>query len=104
MKVIVKNPGQAPVLKDIPNTLEALQQAVGGCIEMFASMIDHVCMVVNDEGKLQGLTPNFRYYGDCIVGACIFAAVQGEDLTNLSDGQIDAIMEAFGVNDYANTN
>lgn len=41
---------------DVPNTLEALQQAVGGYIEV-VPLTEQLCMICNEEGKLLGLPP-----------------------------------------------
>lgn len=44
-----------PVEKEIPNTLDALQEEVGGLIECV-----YLDDVVNEEGKLIGMEPNRR--------------------------------------------
>lgn len=41
---------------DVPNTLEALQQAVGGYIEV-VPLTEQLCVICNEEGKLLGLPP-----------------------------------------------
>lgn len=41
---------------DVPNTLKALQAAVGGNIEV-VPMDTHLCVICNEEGKLLGLPP-----------------------------------------------
>lgn len=41
---------------DLPNTLEALQQAVGGYIEV-VPLTEQLCVICNEEGKLLGLPP-----------------------------------------------
>ena len=41
---------------DVPNTLEALQTAVGGNIEV-VPMDTHLCVICNEEGELLGLPP-----------------------------------------------
>ncbi len=41
---------------DVPNTLEALQQAVGGYIEV-VPLNEQLCVICNEEGKLLGLPP-----------------------------------------------
>ncbi|MFQ7451097.1 MAG: DUF3846 domain-containing protein [Flavonifractor plautii] len=44
--------GKAPEAITIPNTLEAMQQMVGGYIEVIP--LEDVCLVCNEEGKLMG--------------------------------------------------
>ena len=41
---------------DLPNTLKALQQAVGGYIEV-VPLTEQLCVICNEEGKLIGLPP-----------------------------------------------
>lgn len=41
---------------DVPDTLEALQQAVGGYIEV-VPLTEQLCVICNEEGKLLGLPP-----------------------------------------------
>ena len=62
MKVIRKDPGQQPKLVEIPNTLEALQEAVGGCIETMKFCTD-ACVVCDEEGLLKGKEYNCNFSG-----------------------------------------
>lgn len=41
---------------DVPNTLEALQTAVGGYIEV-VPLNEQLCVICNEDGKLLGLPP-----------------------------------------------
>lgn len=90
MRVLVKEPGKAAELREIPNTLEALQGIVGGYIET-VWLSDNSVLVCNEEGKLQGLPVNFRIFGDVIVGTALFAGVSGEEFCSLTDKQIDGV-------------
>ena len=82
MKVIYKAPGCAPEIRDIPNTLEELQAAVGGCIETVTVAEDCV-IICNEEGRLLGLPHNMRFLGVDFVGPILFAGTSGEDFTDL---------------------
>ena len=68
-----------------PSTLKALQEAVGGYIEVVhpEGLPPHFCMVVNEEGRLLGLPINTRaslLFGEAIVGdAVILKAGINED-------------------------
>ena len=64
--VLKVEPGKAPEEVTIPNTLEAMQQMVGGLIEIV--YLDGVCLVCNEEGKLMGLEGNRRVGRDIISG------------------------------------
>lgn len=59
MRVVKIEPPGMPKVKDIPNTLEALQTAVGGYIETVQLFADRdFTFVCNEEGRIKGLAPN----------------------------------------------
>lgn len=55
MTVLVVEPMKAPYVKSIPNELEDLQQAVGGDIEMTYPFEDEVGILLNGNGKFEGV-------------------------------------------------
>lgn len=69
--VLKVEPGKAPEQITIPNTLKAMQELVGGHIEI----VDYqgACLVCNEEGKLLGLEPNRRVGQDVITGTFFLA-------------------------------
>ena len=58
MTVLYVKPGEKPKHIEIENDLEALQRAVGGYIEAVYPYEDPVALIVNEEGKLNGLPLN----------------------------------------------
>ena len=90
MTAIIKHPGQPAVSQEVENSLKALQKLVGGYIET-VSLPHGVCMIVNEEGKLQGLQPNFRLDHDLIVGTAVFVGVDGDQFCGLSLAQQEYI-------------
>lgn len=70
---IIKEPGKKARAHMIENTLEALQEAVGGYIETVPVMTDTL-MIVNEEGKLRGLPHNFFIEGSALPDEAFFAA------------------------------
>ena len=86
MRVIFKEPGEPAEVKYIENTLEALQGLVGGYIEHLA-FNNGIGMIMNEEGKLKNMEPNFRYGYDMIVGPAIFVGESGEDLRDISEDE-----------------
>lgn len=90
IRVLVKEPGKAAELREIPNTLEALQGIVGGYIEA-VWLSDNSVIVCNEEGKLQRLPVNFRIFGYVIVGTALFAGVSGDEFCSLTDEQVQSI-------------
>ena len=94
MRVLEKEPKKRPVLKEVENELKPLQEIVGGgnieCVSYRSALV-----ICNEEGKLRGMNYNFPLNGDVIVGTAIFVDVEGDDFTDIKDGQIEAIMKDF---------
>ena len=67
IKVLKVKPHEHPEVYMLKNTLEAMQEAVGGYIDILG-LDDNVCILLNDEGKLIGLEGNRRIGSDIIVG------------------------------------
>lgn len=74
-------------------TLEEMQEAVGGYIEVIGSAFGRLAMIVNVEGKLRGLPYNPTATaimgagglpGDYIVGTVLLVAKSGADLVGIS--------------------
>lgn len=83
MKVIVKRPGEAAELKDIPNTLACLQHEVGGYIETVNISADMVA-IVDEEGRVKGKPANILG----LVGTIVFVGSKGERFTGVSDNAV----------------
>ena len=94
MKVIYKEPGVAPVVRDIPNTLEELQKAVGGYIESVTIATD-AAIIVNEEGRLLSLPYNCTICGLDFYGPLLIVGVDGENFCDLQDGWIDPLMRSW---------
>lgn len=63
MKALKIEPGKAPERIDIGNELEALQDAVGGYIQvLYPDQHRPVGLICNEEGKCMGLKPNRTLY------------------------------------------
>ena len=76
IRVLKVAPGKAPEAVAIPNTLEAMQQMVGGYIEVIP--LEDVCLVCNEEGKLMGL-PGSRRLGDDIIAGTFWPGIPRPD-------------------------
>ena len=95
IKAVVKEVGKSPKVTEIENELEVLKSLVGGYIEV-VMVTPEIIMICNEEGKLQGLPPNFSTGRDVIVGTVVFVAFDGkEDFAGLSDYQVLEIMDMF---------
>lgn len=69
--VLKVEPGKAPEQVTIPNTLKAMQELVGGHIEVIN--YQGACLICNENGKLLGLEPNRRIGQDVITGTFFLA-------------------------------
>ena len=95
MKAIIKEVGKQPRIEEIENTLDSLKSLVNGYIEV-VRLDDDILLICNEEGKMQGLPPNFRIGNDIIVGTAVFVSFDGEeDFTDLTEWQIEYIMRGF---------
>lgn len=82
IKVMVMEPRMAPYMTELDNSLEALQQAVGGYIECFTFATD-AAIICNEEGRLMGLPYNRTLLGVDFVGTILIAGVKGEEFADL---------------------
>lgn len=96
IQVLVVRVGQPSVVETMGTSLEAQQKLVGGYIEG-VQLGDGILMICNEEGKLQGLPPNFLLPGDVIVGDVFFCRVDNEgECASLTDTDIKRIRAKLG--------
>jgi hypothetical protein len=88
IRVVIVEPLKPPREAVIRNTLEAMQSTVEGYIEATYPFADDVVLLLNEEGKMNGLTPNRAMWDershqvqDIIVGTFI---IVGKDERNSS--------------------
>lgn len=92
LKILVVEPMQPCRVQEIPHTLEAMQQIVGGYIESFSYQREAI--ISNEEGKLRGLPYNRPLLDenglpmDILQGTFFVTGVDGERFTSLTDEQI----------------
>jgi len=94
MKVIIKRPcDQFGEEATIPNTLKALQEAVGGYIET-VTLDNGVVLICNEEGKLRDMPYNFTHrqmFGAIplqypIFGTVIACGADGDEFADIPIG------------------
>ena len=86
MRVLIKEPGKPWVVALIPNTLEALQQAVGGYIETYTIDPERGLVIICDEeGRLSDKPFNLRIDGIDFVGTLLLCAVDEDEFCNVPD-------------------
>ncbi len=97
IKVLVVEPDKRPKVREIPNTLEAMQEIVGGYIEVAHpwGYVERVALVCNEEGKIRELPINRTVrtndgkYWDTIFGTFFLAGEEKEDFASLDDNMMN---------------
>ena len=84
MKALKIEPGKAPERIDIGNELEALQDAVGGYIQvLYPDQHRPVGLICNEEGCIIGLPDNGRVCGVDVVGTVLVVGVNGPEFCDV---------------------
>jgi len=103
MRVLVVEPERRPEVKEINDSLEAMQSIVGGLIQPIYPFEDSVALVCNDEGKLMDLPANRGLRGkdgqiyDIVFGTFFLcgAPADCDHFTSLTSEQIERYEERF---------
>jgi len=104
MKVLLVEPGKAPSAVELEDTLEAMQQAVGGLIQAVYPFEDLVALVCCEEGKLLGFPLNRALFspenGSCydVIAGTFFlcgAPPDSEHFESLSEEQLERYRARF---------
>ena len=90
MRVMSKEPGKGWKVAEIENTLEALQQGVGGKLEA-VTLASDACILCNEEDRLRGMPYNTTICGVSFVGPLLIAGIAGEDFAGLTEQQVDRL-------------
>ena len=99
MRIVFKQPGKAPRSMIVPNTLDMLQQLVGGYIETAPFDDNGIVVICNEEGRLLQLEPNFfgAKAGSLFLGSCVLVRDDGgEDFESLTDDDVKKLMNILG--------
>ena len=99
MRIVYFEPGKAPVIRDIENTLEECQKLVGGYFETIYPFYSNAVMLVcNEEARLMKLDPN-RHIGtgqfsETILGPFFLVGIDDEgDFCSLSEEYADWLIK-----------
>ena len=101
--VLLVEPGKYPKPIEIEDTLEAMQEVVGGDIEEYMPFDDDVAIVCNEEGKILGEDLNRAIYDndgrilDIIAGKFFicYAPLESEKFLSLPDDMLKKYQEKF---------
>ena len=83
MKAIRKKPGCAPEIIEVENTLQALQDEVGGHIEVVTVASD-TAIICYEEGHILGLPYCCQFCGAVFVGSVVMVGVRGDEFCDVS--------------------
>ena len=101
MTVLLVEPNHHPRPVEIGTELEDLQNAVGGYIEVVYPFDEPVGLVMNEEGKLEGLPLNRALRDDngeiydVVAGSFLVVGLTDEDFGSLTPDQMKAFEEKF---------
>ena len=102
IKVVLVAPNKKAIVTEIGTTLEDMQAAVGGLIQVMYPFEDEVALICNEEGKLLRLPANrgVRMDGeedifDIICGTFFIADCSGERFGSLSEEQIKKYQQKY---------
>ena len=101
LTVVKVEPQKMPEVVTIGSSLEELQKAVGGSIEVIYPYEDYVGLLMNEEGKLLGMELNRALkdeYGqiyDIIAGTFYVVGLGEDDFCSLNDQQIETYLNKY---------
>ena len=101
MTVLFVKPGEKPKRIEIESSLDALQRAVGGYIEAVYPYEDPVALIVNEEGKLNGLPLNRALRDedndiyDIVAGNFLIVGLGKSEFTSLTPALMEKCEKLF---------
>ena len=104
MKILVIEPLKPPAVREIENTLSAMQAVVGGPIQTVYPFDAPVALICHEEGKLLGMPLNRALYDpesgeryDIIAGTFFLCGAPPEEarFTTLTEAQIAGFSRRF---------
>ncbi|MDY4531498.1 MAG: DUF3846 domain-containing protein [Enterocloster aldenensis] len=101
MNVLLVQPGSYPKAVNIDSGLESLQAAVGGSIEVVYPFDDNVGLIMNEEGKIEGLPLNRALRDeqgelyDIIAGDFLVVGLTEDDFGSLTPEQLEKFEKLF---------
>ena len=107
IRIAVIEPNKPAYVTEIANSLASMQSVVGGYIEVVpadcipggqALRGQNLLLVLNEEGKYQGLEPNFpiRDGADWIVGTAFLCKSRSDEMTSVSEEDAELVNSLLG--------
>lgn len=100
MIVLKVSAGKMPERIEVENTLEELQDQVGGYIQVIYPVDNNVGIICNEEGKLMGLCPNRALVSDghivdVLCGDILIVGLTEDDFRSLTDDEFSYYERLF---------
>ena len=100
IRVVLLEPGKLARVADIDSSLEGLQKTVNGLIAAAYPFEEEVCIICNEEGKLNGMPLNraIRCEGqitDIIAGPCFVCSCDKASFGSLTEAQQQKYLKMF---------
>lgn len=99
--VLVVQPGMEPEVRRVSTGLDALQHEIGGMIEVVYPFEDNVGLIMNEEGKLEGLPLNRGLFDDegrlydIIAGTFLVTGLTEDSFGSLTAEQLAKYTELY---------
>ena len=86
MKILIVEPGKHPRRADVPHTLKAMQEIVGGYIQAVFPWRDPVALVCDEEGLFKRLAFNRSITEELnVFGTFFLCGIDDDDFADLPD-------------------
>ena len=101
LRVVLVEPGKAARVAEIDGSLEGMQKTVGGYIQAVYPYEETVCLVCNEEGKLQGLPLNRALRNednsiyDIVAGTFFVCDCSTENFKSLNEEQLKRYTQKY---------
>ena len=101
LRVVLVEPGKEARVAEIDGSLEGMQKTVGGYIQAVYPFEETVCLVCNEEGKLQGLPLNRALRDednsvyDIVAGTFFVCDCSTENFKSLNEEQLKRYTEKY---------
>ena len=101
MKVIVLEPRKEAYVKEVENSLSGMQEVVGGYIQGIYPFVEEICLVVNEEGKINGLPLNRALFDesgkvyDIIAGTAFICGCSEDSFDSLTEEYQEKFLAMF---------
>lgn len=96
MKIVYFEVGKEAKVMEVENTLESLQELVGGYIETVT--LGEIIIVVNEEGRILELPLNRIFGRMYFYGNFFIVSSDGDEFSSLTDEHIEIIESLLNIN------